>query len=366
MWKDDKSYLYIGITKESLPRIFITHQPFDFAERRRRTLSDEQGEKSKDLHSAPLRASPKIEYIGPFVDGKAIKTTLRLLRQVFPYYTAKKHSSKPCQYCHLGLCPGPNPDPREYRKNIRGLKQVLQGKRKGLLQGLKREMARMSQRQKFEKAAQIRNQVFALEDVLANARIFSKTRALAKTDWGKTQKELREILKTKGPISRIEAYDIANIQGKQATGSMVVFTRGKPDKNQYRQFRIKLGDKPNDVAMIKETLTRRFSHSEWPYPQVILIDGGKAQLNAAMAALKSKIPASAKATAGKQNPDSKILVMALAKKHNELFIEGQEQPFLLKSLPREIFNLVLQLRDEAHRFAHAYHLKLRKKKFLYT
>jgi excinuclease ABC subunit C len=103
------------------------------------------------------------------------------------------------------------------------------------------------------------------------------------------------------------------------------------------------------VAMIKEVLNRRFSHPEWGWPDLILIDGGKAQLNAAVSSIG--YPVSRK----------KIPVMALAKRENELFLEGEKEPLLLKNLPRDIFNLILQLRDEAHRFAITYHRKLREK-----
>jgi len=144
---------------------------------------------------------------------------------------------------------------------------------------------------------------------------------------------------------RIEAYDISNIQGQQATGSMVTFINSRPDKNLYRLFKIKMENKPNDTAMLKEVLQRRLKHKEWGLPDLLLIDGGKAQLNAALSV-------------------TKIPVMALAKKKNELYLKGQQKPVLLENLPREIFNLILQLRDEAHRFARNYHLKLRKKALL--
>jgi len=150
-------------------------------------------------------------------------------------------------------------------------------------------------------------------------------------------------------FKRIEAYDISNIQGKEAVGSMVVFTQGKPDKNQYRKFKIKIEGKPDDIAMMEEVLSRRFAHPEWPYPDLILIDGGIAQLNVA------------KRTKNKKQKTKNIPVMALAKKENKLYVENKKEPLLLKTMPREIFNLILQLRDEAHRFAVSYHRKLRKK-----
>ncbi len=122
---------------------------------------------------------------------------------------------------------------------------------------------------------------------------------------------------------------------------MVVFINGKPEKNLYRKFKIKHTNsaKPNDTAMIKEVLRRRIKHKEWPLPDLFLIDGGKPQLSAAKEVIKN------------------IPVIALAKRNNELFID--KKPILLKDMPREISNLILQLRDEAHRFAITYHKKLR-------
>ncbi len=222
-WRDDKNYFYIGITKEPFPRVFITHQK-----------------------------KSKINYLGPFVNGKKLKQTLKDLRKIYPYRTCKTLPKKPCLWYYLSQCPAP---------------------------------------------------------------CLFKSR-------------------------RIEAYDVSNIQGKDATGSMVTFINGKPNKNLYRRFKIKFSNKPNDTAMLKQVLLRRLNHPEWGLPDLILIDGGKAQLNAALSV--TKIPA-----------------MALAKRRNELYMKNLEKPILLKTLPREVFNLILQLRDEAHRFARKYHLKLR-------
>jgi len=130
---------------------------------------------------------------------------------------------------------------------------------------------------------------------------------------------------------------------------MVTFINGLPDKNFYRRFKIKVAGKPNDIAMIKEVLRRRLKHLEWSWPNLILIDGGKAQLNAVTSIINRH----------KSAKSALISVLALAKKENKLFIEGKEKPISLKNLPREIFNLILQLRDEAHRFARKYHLRLR-------
>jgi excinuclease ABC subunit C len=196
-----------------------------------------------------------------------------------------------------------------------------------------------SRSQDFEKAGKIRDQIQALEKVISHARVFDAVEIPPRQIKGWDYK-------------RIEAYDISNIQGKEASGAMVVFRNYEPDKSQYRKFKIKVAGKPNDIAMLKEVLRRRFKHPEWQLPDLILVDGGKAQLNAAV---NCKL----------QIPNCKhIKVMAIAKKKNELFIEGRKKSIMLNSLPREIFNLILQLRDEAHRFAISYHKKLRERRLL--
>jgi len=327
MWRDDKNYFYVGVTKDRYPHVFLTHQL--------------KNKKNK------IRA----DYIGPFIDGGAIKTTLRALRRIFPYSTLKKHPQKPCPYCHLGLCPGPNPNLKEYKKDLNKLKNILMGKKNNVLTKLQKEMKQAAISENFETAARIRNQISALEKTMDNAKVIW-TYPVDKKDWPRTEKELRKIVKKRKKIKKIEAYDISNIQGKEATGAMVTFIEGKPDKSLYRKFKIRTGDKPNDVAMIKEILERRLKHSEWDYPDLMLIDGGKAQLNAAQQALiQHKSPKS-----------KKIKVLALAKRKNELFVGTKKNSLLLKDVPREVFDLILQLRDEAHRFARKYHFKLRKRK----
>jgi len=326
VWRDDKNYFYVAITKGHRPIVYITHQK-----------------------------NEKAEYVGPFVEGTALKKTLKFLRRAFPYYTSKNHPKNKCTYCHLGLCPGPNPDLSEYKKNIKKLILILKGKRNIVLDSLKREMADFSAKNEFEQAAKIRDRIYNLQQVMSHSGVIEAGKKISGNnqegkniyDWQEAQKILQGIIGLDKKISRIECYDISNIQGKFATGSMVVFIDGKPDKNQYRKFRIRLMDTPNDIAMLKEVLERRFNHKEWKYPEVILIDGGKAQLNIAI-----------------KNKNHSTKVISIAKGRQELFIEGKQNPIPLKDLPREIYNLVLQLDDEAHRFAITYHKKLRKKDLL--
>lgn len=313
LWKDDKNYFFVAITREKLPRVFIVHQT--------------------KLYPKPYTLNPV--YVGPFVDGHALKQTLRYLRKIFPYYTTKKHPKIKCPWCHLDLCPGPDPDHGEYRRNIKNLLKVLKGEKKSALKGLKREMAKASKTQDFEKAAKVRNQIFSLEKVLANAKVLQPSYYSYR------------IIDSQG---RIEGYDVSNIQGKFATGAMVTFIDGRSDKNFYRRFKIKIGEKPNDIAMLKEVLNRRFQHKEWPFPDLILVDGGKAQFNAAQLITK------------KYKLKTKIIALTKDKRHKgyQVFVSSKKEPVKLTSLPHEQRNLILLIDDEAHRFAVSYHRKLRK------
>ncbi|PIW35316.1 MAG: hypothetical protein COW25_00325 [Candidatus Nealsonbacteria bacterium CG15_BIG_FIL_POST_REV_8_21_14_020_37_12] len=352
VWRDDKNYFFVGITREDFPQVFWTHQ---------------------------MKLKPN--YVGPFVDGKALKETLKVLRRVFPYRSCRVIPKRACLWYHLGYCPAPcllrskilevpeikEKIKREIQTNANSLFEIIKGRKSRVLRNLKKEMKKMSASQDFERAAKIRDQIKSLEKVLAHAKIFKeitgpqislpsnsegrRRKSIFFALWYQIEEQLKKLLKIKDKISRIEAYDVSNIQGQEATGSMVTFINGLPDKNFYRKFKIKVAGKPNDVAMIKECLTRRLNHPEWGFPDLILIDGGIAQLNVALSTLP---------TPGV----GKLKVMALAKKKNELFIEERKKPILLKSLPREVFNLILQLRDEAHRFAISYHKKLREKTLL--
>lgn len=319
MWKDDKNYLYVVITKEKLPRVLIVHR--------------------EDLPG---------DYIGPFVDSSALKKTLKLLRKIFPYYTIAHHPKGRCPWCHLHLCPGSELNGIKYHKDLQRLRAVLQGKKTSVLTAIKREMQEASRSQDYEKAAQLRDNASALEKILSHAHVFPDN-YLTPVKEAAIGAILQKIIRTNNIISRIEAYDIANLQGKEATGSMVVAINGKLAKDQYRKFRIRLPSKPNDTAMIGEVVSRRLNHPEWPWPELMIIDGGKGQLSSAV---KSRDESGIS--------KERIKIGAVAKKRNELFLEKRPQPLLLESLPLEVFNIILLLRDEAHRFARAYHHHLRK------
>lgn len=334
MLRDDKQYFYVCFTRSKLPLLVITHRP-NFLH----TIQSDDKQKKGARTSGPFA-------IGPFTEGKSLKTVLHYVRKIFPYYT-QKHRKLPCSYCHIGLCPGPEADIKEYRKNIARIKAILNGKRPRVLTAIRKEMERYAKNLEFEKAAKTRNQMKALENIFAHnpknpitngqssPKLQTKNWSLGFGHWD---------------FQSLEAYDISNIQGKEPVASMVRFDNGKPNKTMYRRFKIGLPEKPDDYAMMSEVIRRRLAHPDWPYPKLFLIDGGRGQLAVSL-----------RETAHSEKA-SKIQVIALAKRHNELYIPGLKKPVSLDSLPQEIKNLLMHARDEAHRFAISYHRKLHRKK----
>ena len=348
--RDDKRYFYVGFTLNQFPKLFLTHQPFDRFDK---------------LTTNKLRTD-STHYIGPFTDGGAIKTVLHMLRKIFPYcqcsLSGKTLHIRPCQSAELDRCLGicclkkktwPTfyPDvflrKKTYQKHIQLLKKILSGKHKAVAVMLKKEMGVFAQKKEYEKAAALRNQIRALENVFSHREFLSRDDATYRQ---KGTRYLQTLLGSRA-IRRIEAFDISNLQGQFAVGSMAVFTDGKPDKNEYRKFRIKLAGRPNDVAMIKETLSRRLAHRGWATPDVILIDGGKAQLNAALLANRMC------STRGKKK---NIKIVALAKREEELYLPSGKV-IKLKENPQPLLHLLQAIRNEAHRFAISYHKNLRSK-----
>lgn len=350
MLRDDKQYFFVGIiprarsstevhskssgqAKEQFPRIFLTHQPL------------------LTIHY-PLLTS----FVGPFTDGAALKTTLKLLRRVFPYCTCKQQHNNYCLNYHIGKCPGfcclkksgSNFQRQEYLKNIKAIKGILEGKRNSLIKQLKKEMLELGKKNEFEKAIELRYKIEKLEKVFENAKILRNLNVVN----GKTPiEQFRKSLGLPRALQRIEGYDISNIQGKFATGAMVVFIDGMPNKSQYRKFKIRLGDKPDDIAMLKEVLTRRFNHPKWPYPDLMVIDGGKAQLGVTRSVIPKNIP---------------VLALTKNEKHrgSHIFLNNKKVAISLKSLPLAVGNLILQIDAEAHRFAISYYRKLHKIKII--
>ncbi|MEK7541807.1 MAG: GIY-YIG nuclease family protein [Patescibacteria group bacterium] len=337
LMRDDKSYLYVVLTREQFPRVVVAHKT---------AIADARW----------------LRTIGPFTSGTALYATLKILRRIFPYCTCRRPHRRPCVNAQIGRCPGfccdksksQNPNGKfqsEYNGNIKNIIAVLSGRRRGLAMRLKREMRAASHHEAYERAAMLRDQIARLEDVFRHRHTLSPLRAgHARVAWPRIERDIRIATGAERRISRVEGYDISNISGISATGSLVVFVDGAPAKSAYRKFRIKTVRGANDVAMHREVMRRRMSHPEWPYPDLIVMDGGKPQLHAASAAWSIRPP-----TPSHQPP----IIVALAKREEELYIEGKKRPVRLDSLTREVMHFFQRVRDESHRFAKKYHHKLR-------
>lgn len=350
LMRDDKNYTYVSLEKPiygekgGFPRFYFTHQP------------------ERDRIS-----------VGPFVSSGELRDAMRLLRSTFPYCTCRRPHRGKCVNAEIGRCPGyccvieQNPtleNKSEYQKNIQSILTLLSGKRNKLIKELQREMKVASKNEEYEKARKLRDQIYGLESFYQHRGIATQRRV--ETPYYKMEKPLQSLLKTKEPIRRIEGYDISNISGSSSTGSMVVFYEGRPDKSQYRKFKIKTIVGPNDTASHREVLSRRLLHGEWEFPDLIIIDGGKQQLNSVLPLLNRKQFKRIK-IAALSKPPKKFFSRAPSgpgKSEDLLYVPGRPAPIALKSLPPNMMYLLQRIRDESHRFARAYHHVLRKKLFL--
>jgi len=235
-----------------------------------------------------------------------------------------------------------------YRDGIARLSRILRGRTPSLMRELKSAMRDASAGQNFERAAGLRDEIEKLENVFRHRMVLEA--APAKNQAHRhIERALRQLFGKAQLIRRAEAYDISNISGTAATGSMVVFMDGAPAKSEYRIFNIKTVHRASDVDMMKEVFERRLVHTEWPYPDLIVIDGGKPQLNAALPVILRHGFSGA--------------VSALAKREEELYIAGRGQPLRLDTLPMPVMHFFQRIRDEAHRFAKKQHHILRKKAY---
>lgn len=314
--KDGKSPFYIHITQEKFPNPIINHES-------------------------------KKSVAGPFLNGFLARQILKSFRRIAPY-----HSETPCFYRHLGLChPCPNEkdfDVKLYKTNIQKLKSLLKGNFSAVSRKLKIQMQQASKSQDFENAALIRNQIKNLEYLLAkpvSADEYIVNPNLVEDKRRDAVINLQKIppLKVRGGgkgelyLHRIEMYDISNLSGTAATGAMTVAIDGALAPREYRHFTIKSINTPNDVEMMREMLTRRLNHKDWPKPDLIILDGGKSQLSIV-------------------NWD--IPTFGLAKQDEIIFDVNNNQIKLDRS--NTGLQLLQQLRDEAHRFSRRLHHKHRR------
>ena len=325
--KDSKRYLYLGISQEEYPRVFFLRRP----------------EKEK----------AKLTYFGPFPSSQSLKEILRLIRHIFPYRTCRALPHKLCLYGHLGLCPIPcegKISKTEYRKLIKRLHLFLNGQITSLKRQLVKEMNRLAQELCYEEAGKIKRQINQLDYLLGHFKKFPDSlKARKKLQWLR-----KTIINYQGIdpflLQRIEAYDISNLGKQIIVGAMSVLINGEAETSQYRQFKINLPYQ-DDPKAIYQILLRRLGHQEWVYPQLILIDGGKTQLQAAFEALKEHHLGGQVALLGLTKEKETIIVPQLGQEK----IEGYRE---IKQSSRTIGLTILQLaRDEAHRFAQRYYKK---------
>jgi excinuclease ABC subunit C len=248
--KDDKSFNFVVITKEDFPRVLTV---------RGREL--EKNFSTKDI---------KYKF-GPFPQGSLLKEAMKIVRKIFPYrdkcipLSELKESSlaRPCFNCQIGLCPGVCCgliDKKEYNRIINHIRLFFQGRKRDLLQKLKRQMREYAQKEEFEKAGKIKQTIFALDHIADVSLIKKET-------------------ERRGDNFRIEGYDISHLSGTEAVGVMVVIEGSYPEKEEYRRFKIRQAEAGDDSACLREVLERRLRHKEWQLPDLIVVDGGVAQRN---------------------------------------------------------------------------------------
>jgi len=321
--RDDKRYIYLKISLEDeVPGLFITRK------------IDRSG-----------------KYFGPFTSAYAVKETLKAIRKIWPYCNERKTKNKPCFYYQIGKCTGVCANiisRKEYLdKVIKSIIMFFEGKKNKLIKNYDLII-------KKEKDEDIKNK---LKYELANMKhVLEHTNVIGLMDkYASDVVEIAKILGLSKVPLRIEGYDISNIFGREAVGSMVVFSEGEPDKNEYRKFKIKILEEKGDVGMLKEVIERRFKN-EWAMPDLIIVDGGKGQLNAALSVLK-KIKFDIPAISVSKGEGLRSSIAP-----DKIFFPGEKNPLILP-LSSPAMHLIKRVRDEAHRFAIKYHRELRRKNF---
>ena len=314
-------------------------------------LKLDMNEKFPTLRCARFKAGDNARYFGPFPHGSALKSTLEYLLARFKLRACKdenpdEESCKRCLKRIMKDCSAPcrgNVTPEQYAELLNSALEVLNGNISELEQELEEKMRQFAAEQKFEQAARYR-------EILSNLRtVFSrKNRSFENPEL--PGKALQERLKLDKPPQLIFGFDISNTFGTLAVSGMVVFRNGRPERSSYRTFNIKTVEGIDDFSMIAEAVKRHFSHllaGNGELCDLLLIDGGKGQLNAAISALyELKCPV--------------IPVLGLAEKNEEIFIPGRSEPIVL-SRHDPALRLLQSVRDETHRYSITRHRKRREK-----
>lgn len=329
--RDDKSYPMLKITlKERFPRLMITR------------------EKKEDGSI----------YYGPYTNAKLLKEALKILQKLFPLRTCNRMLKRKCLKFDMALCLGPcegRVGEERYGAIIKELRLFLEGRHSELLKLLTERMKQLSFDEKFEEATECRNRLEALSSINTDRVKYGPANEIG---------ELKRILGIKGNLEIIEAFDVSNMMGDEAVGSMIYFRKGKPDKNEYRKFKIKTVSGMDDYSMMREIVHRRYKRSveeKKRLPDLIVIDGGRGHLSVALDELKKlrldDLPAIGIAKPARLQGK----YMRAGGEFERIYVKDKKDPILLPKESKAL-HLLERIRDEAHRFAIAYHKKLMSKR----
>lgn len=334
--KDDKTFPYLMIsTREDFPRVEITREP------------RERG----------------VKLFGPFASAGALRGAVQVLQRIFKFRTCSLDIEendprwkwfRPCLLASIGQCTAPcnlRISKADYRRDIKRLQVFLEGGKTRLLAQLKGEMQLAAKSLEFEKAAKLRDEIKMLERLDERGELDTHVQPeVFFIDPKKGLGGLKKILALADVPRIIEGVDIAHLGGNETVASLVQFLDGLPFKPGYRRYKIRDVSGVDDFRSIHEVVSRRFrrlDQQQESFPDILLIDGGKGQLNAALAAFRDQ----------RIEPPT---LLSLAKRDEEIFLPGDSEPIRL-SKHAFALRLLQYVRDEAHRFAQHYHHILRRK-----
>lgn len=334
--KDDKTFPYLMITThEDFPRVEVTREPKDRG----------------------------VRLFGPFANAGELRGAVQVLQRVFRFRTCSLDIEekddrwkwfRPCLLASIDQCTAPcnlKISKEEYRRDIKRLQMFLLGNRSRLLKQLDKEMNEASKELRFEDAARRRDEIKMLESLDKRGELDTHVQPeVFYVDPKKGLTGLRKVLKLSETPRTIEGVDIAHLGGGETVASLVQFIDGLPFKPGYRRYKIRTVKGIDDFGSIHEVVSRRFKRmydENYVFPDILLIDGGKGQLNAAHDAFRAL----------QIEPPTLI---SLAKREEEIFIPGKKEPLRL-SRHSFALRLLQYVRDEAHRFAQHYHHILRRK-----
>jgi len=317
--KSDKSFNYVCITREKLPKVVI-------------------------MRGSNVKHRVLDKIYGPYTSGTQLLEAMKIIRRIFPFLDDKSRNYMEF-YRQINLVPDLQ-DRTMYLQNIRNIKLFFAGKKKKILQNLKKQMKEYAKLHEFEKAGEIKRQIFALQHIndvallkkdVAHEHAFSQEYPASQRHYSKKH--------VPAPL-RIEAYDIAHMGGKNMVGVMTVIEDGQVAKSEYKRFKIRTQNGANDTGALAEILERRLEHREWSYSNLIVVDGGVAQQNTAKLILK------------KHKINITVASVVKDDKHKPKAILGEGD------IIKKHKSAILLANSEAHRFAINYHKNMRSRNFL--